>query len=60
VFGLHPNLLEVKQKLLQQGAVYVAMSGSGSTLYGIFEAEPTTTIYQSAPNYFEKIVKCEF
>ena len=60
VFGLHPNLLEVKQKLLQQGAVYVAMSGSGSTLYGIFEAEPTTTIHQSAPNYFEKIVKCEF
>ena len=60
VFGLHPNLLEVKQKLLEQGAIYVAMSGSGSTLYGIFEAEPTTTIYQSAPNYFEKIVKCEF
>lgn len=37
VFKVHPELGEIKQKLLDAGAYYAAMSGSGSTLFGLFE-----------------------
>jgi 4-diphosphocytidyl-2-C-methyl-D-erythritol kinase len=37
VFQQYPRLAEIKQQLYNQGAVYAAMSGSGSTLFGIFE-----------------------
>lgn len=36
VFAQHPVLAEIKQQLYDQGAVYAAMSGSGSALFGIF------------------------
>jgi 4-diphosphocytidyl-2-C-methyl-D-erythritol kinase len=37
VFKKHPSILEIKEKLYQEGATYASMSGSGSTVYGIFE-----------------------
>lgn len=37
VFTKHPVIEDIKQKLYQQGALYASMSGSGSTVYGIFE-----------------------
>lgn len=43
VFPLHPELSEIKQRLLAAGAVYAAMSGSGSTVYGLFEADSDYT-----------------
>ncbi len=36
VFAAHPVLAEIKQQLYDSGAVYAAMSGSGSALFGIF------------------------
>ncbi|MFT3947221.1 MAG: 4-(cytidine 5'-diphospho)-2-C-methyl-D-erythritol kinase [Agriterribacter sp.] len=36
VFREYPEIGAVKQKLYENGAVYAAMSGSGSTVYGIF------------------------
>lgn len=45
VFKTHPSLAEYKQHLYQLGAVYASLTGSGSTLYGIFppeSAQPTT------------------
>ena len=36
VFTKHPLLGEIKQKLYDLGADYAAMTGSGSTIYGIF------------------------
>ena len=36
VFPLHPEIAEIKQRLLHAGAVYAAMSGSGSTVFGLF------------------------
>lgn len=36
VFAIHPELAEVKQRLYDQGAAYAAMSGSGSSIYGLF------------------------
>lgn len=40
VFKRFPRLREIKQQLYAQGAVYAAMSGSGSAIFGIFE-KPT-------------------
>lgn len=41
IFPQHPELAEIKQKLYDCGASYASMSGSGSTLYGIFKNKPT-------------------
>lgn len=37
VFPLHPELADIKKRLLNAGAYYAAMSGSGSTVYALFE-----------------------
>ena len=37
VFPLHPEIAEIKQRLLSAGALYAAMSGSGSTVFGLFQ-----------------------
>jgi 4-diphosphocytidyl-2-C-methyl-D-erythritol kinase len=39
LFPKYPILAEVKKKLYASGALYASMSGSGSTIYGIFEKE---------------------
>lgn len=36
VFALYPELKELKEQLYAEGAVYAAMSGSGSAVFGIF------------------------
>ncbi len=36
VFAQHPALAAIKQQLYDQGALYAAMSGSGSAIFGIF------------------------
>ena len=37
IFKLHPEIEQIKNKLYHDGASYASMSGSGSTVYGIFE-----------------------
>lgn len=37
VFEKHPELKQIKESLYDAGAVYASMSGSGSSVYGIFE-----------------------
>jgi 4-diphosphocytidyl-2-C-methyl-D-erythritol kinase len=37
VFKKHPTLQSVKEKLYASGALYASMSGSGATLFGIFD-----------------------
>ncbi len=56
VFEYHPSLIDVKQKLYDEGAIYASMSGSGSTMYAIYEIEPNLTFHQDS-GVFEKIVK---
>jgi 4-diphosphocytidyl-2-C-methyl-D-erythritol kinase len=36
VFKSEPTLLAIKEQLYQLGAIYASMSGSGSSLFGIF------------------------
>ncbi|WP_300748310.1 4-(cytidine 5'-diphospho)-2-C-methyl-D-erythritol kinase [uncultured Alistipes sp.] len=37
VFASHPRLAEVRRSLLDAGALYAAMSGSGAAIFGIFD-----------------------
>lgn len=52
VFKQHPLLHQIKNRLYETGAIYASMSGSGSTIYGIFKAGqlPEEKLY---PNLFE-------
>ncbi|MBR1388494.1 MAG: 4-(cytidine 5'-diphospho)-2-C-methyl-D-erythritol kinase [Prevotella sp.] len=36
VFALHPEIGAIKDQLYEMGAVYAAMSGSGSSVFGLF------------------------
>jgi len=40
VFDLYPDILEVKNILYRHGAVYAALSGSGSAVFGLFVSDP--------------------
>ena len=40
VFARYPLLREIKQELYRRGAAYASMSGSGSTLFGLFRSCP--------------------
>lgn len=42
VFARHPEIAAIKDELYDHGALYAAMSGSGSAVYGLFEALPQT------------------
>ena len=39
IFPRHPEIADIKDEFYHQGAVYASMSGSGSTVYGIFAAD---------------------
>ena len=40
VFAAHPQLQKIKEHLYDVGAIYAAMSGSGSALFGLFDEKP--------------------
>jgi len=42
VFSKFPEIKMIKEKMLDLGAVYASMSGSGSAVYGIFESHVET------------------
>lgn len=43
VFKNHPEIRGVKAALYEAGALYASMSGSGASVFGIFEATPDLT-----------------
>ncbi|MBR5707283.1 MAG: 4-(cytidine 5'-diphospho)-2-C-methyl-D-erythritol kinase [Bacteroidaceae bacterium] len=51
VFKKHPQLADIKQRLYDLGAEYAAMTGSGSTIYGIFR-EPLDAPVDLFPGMF--------
>ena len=44
VFKLHPEIATIKNLMYENGAIYSAMSGSGSSVFGIFNKENTVAI----------------
>jgi len=43
IFLNHPELAKAKEKMYKEGAVYASMTGSGSTLFGLYQAMPSPT-----------------
>ena len=37
IFPNHPTIAQLKEEMYEAGAIYASMTGSGSTVYGIFE-----------------------
>lgn len=48
VFAQHPELHDIKNKLYEAGAAYAQMSGSGSSIFGIFKTAPDNASIQNA------------
>jgi len=40
VFQMHPTIGNIKEEMLSRGATYSSMTGSGSTVFGLFRQEP--------------------
>ncbi|MEM9896384.1 MAG: 4-(cytidine 5'-diphospho)-2-C-methyl-D-erythritol kinase [Bacteroidota bacterium] len=40
IFPNHPKIMQLKQEMYDNGALYASMTGSGSTVFGIFQEEP--------------------
>lgn len=55
IFPLHPPIAAIKNELYKAGAVYASMSGTGSTVYGIFrkDEQPDLGVFS---HYFTKWV----
>jgi 4-diphosphocytidyl-2-C-methyl-D-erythritol kinase len=54
VFEIHPILKEIKETLYSAGAVYASMTGTGSSIYGIFEKDIPENLF---PNSSFEIIK---
>lgn len=54
IFELHPSLPKIKKALYAKGALYASMTGSGSTMYGLFKEEPSI---DTPTNGFLKIIQ---
>lgn len=55
ISNIHPEIIKIKNKLYELGAIYVSMTGSGSALYGIFKDNPDN-LYNAFNNCFICIV----
>jgi 4-diphosphocytidyl-2-C-methyl-D-erythritol kinase len=49
IFPKHPELGAIKNQLYSMGAIYASMTGSGSTIYGIFESSPDISPFHAYP-----------
>lgn len=54
VFERYPQIKKIKEDLYKKGAVYAAMSGSGSTVFGIFKRDAIIN-YNTVPGFFYKL-----
>lgn len=54
-FDAHPSIAAIKRQLYEKGALFAAMSGSGSTVYGLFEKEAVPELTFD-PTYFLNVI----
>ncbi len=52
IFPQHPTIANIKSKMLDAGAAYAAMSGSGSSVFGLFPSAPTPLLLRSFSTHF--------
>ena len=50
VFKQFPEIRNIKDSLYAAGAIYAAMSGSGSSVFGIFKEK--TSLSEKFPDYY--------
>ncbi|RXK87174.1 4-(cytidine 5'-diphospho)-2-C-methyl-D-erythritol kinase [Filimonas effusa] len=53
----HPELREIKDKFYESGAIYAAMSGSGSSFFGIFECNNALNFTFPDRYFFKELQK---
>jgi 4-diphosphocytidyl-2-C-methyl-D-erythritol kinase len=56
VFRAHPEIAAIKEDLYKHGAAFASMSGSGSTVYGIFKQKPGTLPFPKNYLVIEKVL----
>lgn len=44
VFNRYPELAKIKKELMEKGALYATMSGSGSSILGVFNSDPNFSL----------------
>ncbi|WP_067729708.1 4-(cytidine 5'-diphospho)-2-C-methyl-D-erythritol kinase [Oceanobacillus damuensis] len=55
-FGLHPEVLRIKEAMVHAGATGVLMSGSGPTVYGLVEQQnKATRIYNGMRGFCDEV-----
>jgi len=61
---LHPVIADIKHKMLELGAVGSLMSGSGPSVFGLFDDEAKATeaynMFSSMPEYSDTTFLCDF
>lgn len=55
IFETHPAIAELKEQLINAGAIYASMSGSGSALFGLFESKPTLNFDSNIFTHIEQL-----
>ncbi len=59
IFPFHPEIKVIKARLYEAGAIYASMSGSGSSVYGIFKSEKIN-IQNEFEKYFTHWEDCAY
>ena len=52
IFNSFPELANIKETLYQKGAIYASMTGTGSTVYGIFPTSMMDTLRFNFPTHY--------
>jgi 4-diphosphocytidyl-2-C-methyl-D-erythritol kinase len=59
ILAAHPRIAEIKQALMDSGAVYASMSGSGSAVFGIFDDKNNAEkAVEELKNKFNNVYLC--
>lgn len=56
IFKNHPAIAAIKERMYSSGAFYAAMSGSGSSVFGLFDQKPENLTWQEDYFVFEGVL----